>query len=278
MAVNPFPGVEVHHRGGHYATLDAGAQAVAWQPPGQNPVLWLSPLASFEPGRAVRGGVPVVFPWFGAGPSGDRRPAHGFARTAIWRRDRVTNELAASGHLDVKHSLDEADFDSAPFDAELTTSISPDHVEVSLRVTNTGTDRFTYEEALHTYLSVSSVGQVAVDGLAGCAYLDKVDGAGPDEAVQAGPVRFAGEVDRVYRHTTDAVVSDPGWGREIHVGKRGSANTVIWNPGPTKGRALGDVGPNWSGFVCVEAGNVRDAAIDLAPGDVHILSQTIRLA
>ncbi len=250
---------------------------LAWTPPGQNPVLWLSPLASFEPGVAVRGGVPVVFPWFGAGESGDRSPSHGFARTAAWQREEVVNELAASGPLLVRHRLDATGRDSAPFVAELTSRFTPERLEVTLTVTNPGAEPFRYEEALHTYVAVSDVAEVAVDGLDGCGYLDKVDG-GPEEVVQAGAVRFAGEVDRVYRHDGDAVITDPGWGRQVVVGKSGSANTVIWNPGAAKGAALADVGPNWPGFVCVEAGNVRDAAIELAPGDQHSLAQVLRLS
>lgn len=277
MPERPFPGVEVRHGGGHYAALDAGAQAIVWRPPEQNPVLWLSPLASFEPGVAVRGGVPVVFPWFGAGVDADRTPSHGFARTATWRREAVVNELAASGRLVVRHTLTEVGHDSAPFTAELTTSFAPDEFTTSLRVSNTGPDPFTYEEALHTYLAVSGIDQVWIDGLAGCPYLDKADGAGPDEVAQTGSVRFAGEVDRVYRHTGDAVVADPGWAREIHLAKQGSANTVIWNPGPEKGSALADVGRYWPAFVCVEAGNVRDRAITLSPGEEHILTQTLHL-
>ncbi|PKQ22238.1 MAG: D-hexose-6-phosphate mutarotase [Actinobacteria bacterium HGW-Actinobacteria-5] len=277
MPENAFPGVEVHFTGGEYAALDVGAQAIAWTPPEQNAVLWLSPLATFEPGAALRGGVPVVFPWFGAGPSGDRTPSHGFARTAAWRREAVLNELATSGRLVVRYSLNEAGLDSAPFTAELTLSFAPGQFEVSLRVVNTGPEVFRYEEALHTYFAVSGIDAVRVDGLAGCAYLDKAAGGGADEIVQAGSVRFTGEVDRVYRHGGDAVIVDPGWSREIVVGKQGSANTVVWNPGPVKGPALADVGLHWTDFVCVEAGNVRDAAIELAPGEEHILTQTIRL-
>ncbi len=277
MPENAFPGVEVHFAGGEYAALDVGAQATAWTPPEQNAVLWLSPLATFESGVALRGGVPVVFPWFGAGPSGDRTPSHGFARTAAWRRETVQNELGSSGRLVVRYSLNEAGLDSAPFTAELTLSFDPGQFEASLRVLNTGPGRFGYEEALHTYLAVSGINVVRVEGLNGCAYLDKADGSGPEEIVQAGSVSFTGEVDRVYRHGGDAVVVDPGWGREIEVGKQGSANTVVWNPGPVKGPALADVGPHWTDFVCVEAGNVRDAAIELAPGEEHILTQTIRL-
>ena len=277
MPESSFPGVEVPSAGGVYAARDVGAQATAWTPPEQNAVLWLSPLATFESGVALRGGVPVVFPWFGAGPSGDRTPSHGFARTAAWRRETVQNELGRSGRLVVRYSLNEAGLDSAPFTAELTLSFDPGQFEASLRVLNTGPGRFGYEEALHTYLAVSGINVVRVEGLNGCAYLDKRDGSGPEEIVQAGSVSFTGEVDRVYRHGGDAVVVDPGWGREIEVGKQGSANTVVWNPGPVKGPALADVGPHWTDFVCVEAGNVRDAAIELAPGEEHILTQTIRL-
>jgi glucose-6-phosphate 1-epimerase len=278
MPSAPFPGIETFHRGDHYAVLDAGSQVLQWTPTGRNPVLWVSPLAVFEPGVAVRGGVPVIFPWFGGGPDGDRTPAHGFARTAAWRRTSVTNEVAASGRLEVRHELDASGRDSEPFGAELVAIFTPRTVSISLAVTNTGAGTFRYEEALHTYLAVSDVAQVAVDGLDGCRFLDKADGAGPDETVQAGPVRFDGEVDRIYRHTGAAVLDDPGWSRQVHVAKEGSANTVVWNPGERKGSALADVGPTWPGFVCIEAGNVRDAAVELGPGERHILTQTIALS
>ena len=114
-----FPGVQIHHKGGTYAVLDAGAHVLNWTPPGQQPVLWESPLARFEPGVAVRGGVPVIFPWFSAGLTGDRTPAHGFARTANWVRESVTDDVATTGRLQVVHSLTADGFDSAPFVARL---------------------------------------------------------------------------------------------------------------------------------------------------------------
>ena len=272
-----FPGVEAHFRGGHYSVLDAGAHVLAWTPPSQVPVLWVSPLARFEPGVAVRGGIPVVFPWFGAGISGDRTPAHGFARTAAWERRGVTSDRSGAGRFEVRHTLTADDFDSPPFSAELVSEFTPDQLQVSLTVTNTGEADFTYEEALHTYLAVDDISRVGLDGLDGCQYLDKAAGAEPVQATQAGSVRFSGEVDRLYAHTGDVVVDDPGWGRRILVGKSGSATTVVWNPGATKGAALADVGSNWGGFVCVEAANVGDGAIRLTQGESHILTQRLRL-
>ena len=275
MPESSFPGVQVRHRGGDYAVLDPGAHVVAWTPREQLPVIWMSPLAVFEPGVAVRGGVPVVFPWFGAGPGGDRRPSHGFARTAAWERSGLVDEVAVAGRLQVRHRLTSDGFESAPFSAELVSEFTRDHLRVSLAVTNTGTSAFTYEEALHTYLAVSDVARISLEGLDGCPYSDKVD---VTEQVQAGPVRLAGETDRIYAHTGEVVLDDPEWSRRVGVSKDGSAHTVVWNPGATRGAALADVGTYWSDFVCVEAANTGPAAITVLPDETHILTQTLRLA
>jgi glucose-6-phosphate 1-epimerase len=269
-----FPGVETHYQGSHYAVLDAGAHVLAWTPREQVPVLWVSPLAVFEPGVAVRGGVPVVFPWFGAGPSGDRTPAHGFARTAAWERVGLVDEVAANGRLEVRHRLTSEGFDSSPFSAELVSEFARDHLRVSLSVTNTGTADFSYEEALHTYLAVSDVARISLEGLDGCSYIDKVDGG---ERVQAGPVRFTGETDRLYSHTGDVVVDDPDWCRKIRVSKEGSAVTVVWNPGAARGASLSDVAQYWPGFVCVEAANSGDRTITVPSGETHTLTQMLQL-
>ncbi len=269
-----FPGVETHSPGGHYAVLDAGAHVLAWTPRDQVPVLWVSPLASFEPNVAVRGGVPVVFPWFGGGPNNDRRPMHGFARTATWQRVRVSDDVATTGRLEVRHRLTADGFDSAPFSADLVSEFTRDHLRVSLEVTNTGTADFSYEEALHTYLAVSDVARISLDGLDGCGYVDK---AGGGERVQAGAVRFTGETDRLYSHAGDVVVEDPDRSRRIRVSKQGSATTVVWNPGAARAASMSDVGQYWSGFVCVEAANTGARIVTIPPDGTHTLAQTLDL-
>lgn len=269
-----FPGIETHYKGGHHAVLDAGAHVLAWTPHDQVPVLWVSPLTVFEPGVPVRGGIPVVFPWFGAGAKGDRTPAHGFARTAEWERVGLVDDLVATGRLEVRHRLTSEGFDSAPFSAELVSEFTRDHLRVSLSVTNTGTADFSYEEALHTYLAVSDVARISLEGLDGYSYIDKVDGG---EQVQAGPVRFTGETDRLYSHTGDVVVDDPDWSRKIRVSKEGSAITVVWNPGAARGASMSDVAQYWPGFVCVEAANTGDRTITVPSGETHILAQQLHL-
>ncbi len=130
-------------------------------------MLWVSPLATFEPGVAVRGGIPVIFPWFGSGAAGDRTPAHGFARTAEWERTGLVDDLVETGRLEVRHRLTSDGFASAPFSAELVSEFTLQHLRVSLTVTNTGSADFTYEEALHTYFAVSDVARISIEGLDG---------------------------------------------------------------------------------------------------------------
>lgn len=285
MPVSAFPGIETHFNGRDYGVLDVGAQPIAWTPAGQLPVLWLSPLADFEPGKGVRGGVPVVFPWFGNGPDGDRRPKHGFARTAAWRRVHVTENVASAGQLVARYELGPDDLDHActspvasewPFAAELVASLTDAALTVSLTVTNTGTEPITYEEALHTYLKVCDVSRISITGLEGCSYTDTVGGT-LARGLQTEPLRFEGEVDRIYDCAGSVVVDDPGFSRRIRVTAHGAANTVVWNPGRALGTSMADVGQYWSEFVCVESGNVRSSAVRLSAGEQHTLSQHVGL-
>src|SRR5262245_60139056 len=66
-----------------------GAQVTYWQPQGARPVLFTSPNSSFTPDHAIRGGVPVIFPWFGPKADAPAAPQHGFARIAPWRLEAV---------------------------------------------------------------------------------------------------------------------------------------------------------------------------------------------
>jgi D-hexose-6-phosphate mutarotase len=141
---------------------------------------------------------------------------------------------------------------------------------MTLTVTNTSGEPWTYEEALHTYLAVGDVTAASVSGLEGAPYLDKTDSMArkrhPQEAM-----RIRGEVDRIFvGHTGVCVVDDPALKRRLRVDKRGSATTVVWNPGTDRARALPDLGDDeWMGMVCVESANVGDDAVTLAPGASH---------
>ncbi|MBX9244870.1 D-hexose-6-phosphate mutarotase [Actinotalea ferrariae] len=251
-----------------------GAQVTSWTPRGGAPVLWCSDRTRLEPGAAVRGGVPLCFPWFGAHPTDPSAPSHGFARVSTWQ---LLGAEEAGDEVVVRLGLsdDGATRVSAwphRFSAVCTVTVGR-QLTVALAVTNEDDVDVEVTQALHTYLAVRDVRTTSVTGLEGVPYRDKPSG-GTEMPGSADPVRFDGETDRVYLGTTGTTVVDDGT-RRLLVGKAGSATTVVWNPGPERGAALGDVGAAWPGFVCVEAANAGPDTVRLAPGRSHELSTTV---
>ena len=255
-----------------------GAHVTGWQPRGEAPVLWLSALSAFEPGRPIRGGIPICFPWFGPHAADASRPPHGFVRLAPWTLERVTREadtvtatlaLAVAADREPLWPHTAALRLEASFGRELT---------VAFTVENRGTTPCPVAEALHTYVAVGDIRQVTLEGLAGTPYVDKVQG-GVRAVQDAAPLAFAGETDRPYLGTDAAVtIVDPVRARRIVVEKEGSRTTVVWNPWIAKARAMPDFGDDeWPAMVCVEAANALDDAFTLAPGAAHTLRTRLRV-
>ena len=256
-----------------------GAHVAQWTPRGQKPVLFLSSTSQFAPGKAIRGGIPVIFPWFGARSGGRPGPAHGFARTATWTLE--STRLSGDGGVEVTMSLGPDEATSAlgfgAFHARCRVVVGTAlHVELEFR--NDAAEPVLYEDALHTYLAVSGIQDASVTGLEGTTYLDKTDGFSrkvqPDE-----PVICTRETDQVHLDTAaTCVVHDAGWDRRIVVEKTGSRSTIVWTPWSGKAAAMADMGPGeWERMLCVESGNAADNAFTLAPGETHTLTATIRV-
>jgi len=242
-----------------------GAHLTQWQPRGAKPVLFMSEKSWFEPGKPIRGGVPVCFPWFGPRPDS---PAHGFARISSW--DLVSCAVQPDGAVRAAFQLG-----SDESTIGLTFTIGGT-LEMDLEVRSKAA--FTFEEALHTYFAVADVRQVSVDGLANTDYLDKVD-AFKRKTQSPEPIRIAGETDRVYLNTrTTCTVHDPGLGRTLTIEKEGSGTTVVWNPWIAKAKAMPDFGDDeWPQMICVETANVGDGAVRLDAGGSHRMSVRIRV-
>lgn len=242
-----------------------GAQAMEYVPAGAAPVLWMSRESYFEPGRPIRGGVPVCFPWFGPNEKDFSLPSHGLARTAVW-------DLASAGKL--PGGEDELVFrwSSSWWDAALRAVVGP-ALELTLEIANVSEKPRMFEEALHSYFRVSDIESVSVSGLEGCKYTDKLtDSTAADGSV----LRIDREVDRIYRSSGVCVIADERAGREIVVKKRNSFSTVVWNPWVEKSRRMPDFGDReYRSMLCVESGNVKIDAITLAPGETHSLSVKI---
>ena len=251
-----------------------GAQLIDWVPRGQAPVIWLSGDARFVDGKSARGGVPVCWPWFGPHATESGYPAHGYARGAPWQ---VIGSRRAQGNAGTGLSLRLQRSDRLhamwPHDCDLEIHISvAETLAMELVTRNTGSIAVSISEALHTYFSVSDVRRIAVQGLDGCAYLDKVDDG--TRCTQQGPVTFTAETDRIYLHAAgDCLIDDPGLSRRIRIRKQGSASTVVWNPWVDKAARLGDMGDDgYLHMVCVESGNVADDTVTIAAGEQHRIS------
>lgn len=246
-----------------------GAHVTRWKPAGTDEVLFVSKQADFAEGRAIRGGVPVCFPWFGPHPSDPTAPAHGLARTIPWELQRTVQ-----------------DGDNVAL--ELTTTLGPLHAHyrasfghtltLSLTAANRGPETQTITEALHTYLAVADARHVHVTGLGGATYQDKT--RDNQRFIQDEPdLRLLGETDRVYLDTdATCVLHDPGRQRRIIVAKQGSRSTVIWNIGPEKVTNMNDMADDeWPRYCCIETANALDNVVTLEPGTSHTLTQIIRV-
>jgi glucose-6-phosphate 1-epimerase len=252
-----------------------GAHLASFRTSEHGELLWASECAVYAPGKAIRGGVPICFPWFGAHPAHSYLPAHGFARTREFRfegsevrGDNVVAELSLSS------SEDTLPFFPHAFTARLRLTIGRE-LSVAFEVENTGADAFDYELALHTYLGVSDVRNVEVSGLGDAIYDDKVSG---ERALRQGrePLRFTGETDRVYDSSARVTVLDLARKRRLVIDKTCSATTVVWNPWIDKAKRMADFGDDeWPGMLCIEAANTGARRISLPPESRHTTTTII---
>jgi glucose-6-phosphate 1-epimerase len=256
------------------SVLDHGAHVMSWAPREHGPVVFTSTAAVYAEDTAIRGGVPVCFPWFGPGREPGAPYGHGFARTTTWRQ--VASEVAGDAQTVSYRLTDEDatdDYWPHAYEAVLTARFGA-ALTISLTVTNRGGETLSYEAALHTYLCVDDIARVRIEGLDGVDYVDKT--ADGQVRRQEGPVSFVGETDRVYASPGPVRVLDPAGGRQVGVSTDGATHVVVWNPWEEKAAGLPDLREGeWRRFVCVEAGRVLDGAVVLAPGESHTLSTTI---
>lgn len=249
-----------------------GAHIATFQPRGEEPVIWLSPKAKFAPGKSIRGGVPICWPWFGPHKTDGKLPGHGYARTVPW--DVLETRALPDGSTFLHFGLIESDATRAQWPHASTVQLEVTvgkALRVELVTTNTGKAAFELGEALHTYFQISDVGNMTIRGLENCEYLDKVQDFA--RFTQKDGIVIESEVDRVYVNTTaDCVIEDKGLKRAIRIAKQGSKSTVVWNPWTEKAEKMGDFGPQLHrDMVCVESGNALENVVTLAPGETHRL-------
>jgi glucose-6-phosphate 1-epimerase len=252
-----------------------GGQVSSWKPAGAEEVFFVSSKTRWQEGTAIRGGVPICFPWFADRTEGPKSPAHGLVRTKPWRLEAITH---ADSNVTVALSTSADETTKKVWQGDyhlLFCATFGDQLRLELIVTNRGSLTFKFEEALHSYYRVGNVEKTKVRGLGGCTYVDKTDAR--KEKHQRGDVTLTGETDRVYRGTSSSVeIEDPVLRRRILVAKEDSRDTVVWNPWTQKAAAMADLGADeWRQFVCVETANVGDHGVTLGEVQAHTMTALI---
>lgn len=249
-----------------------GAQLLNWTPAGHMPVIFTSPKIVYQKGKALRGGIPLCWPWFGKHPEDSGKPSHGVARISTWQVAK-TEELE-DGTVRLLLALPPAD-DTLPSGAvmmeigeELIISLLTMDVKVPTK----------YSAAMHTYFAVSDYEQVAVTGLEELAFTEFADDAIPH---CEDPLLPAGHIDRIYHpvpEQQEISIHDPNWNRSIRISRAGSASCIVWNPGEQLAAGMGDLGAEASrGFLAVETGVVPAENILLRYGETHELTTRIQV-
>jgi len=242
-----------------------GAHVMSWKPVDEEEVLYLSPDVVFKEGKAIRGGIPVCWPWFNAHPADPEQPSHGLVRGRFWE---LLDAAEASSGVTLRFGIR-----VGIWNAEVTIKAG-EELEVALESKNVSETPIVVSGALHTYLGISDIGQVRVVGLDGCGYLDTV--GEPQMRKQKDDVVFGGEVDRIYGSSSRLLLVDDLSGRTILIEKSGSPSTVVWNPWVEKAAALDDMpDDDYQKFCCIEAAIANDRAEIVMPGASHVLMTRI---
>ena len=269
---NGFSYVEVKNSAATAKIALQGAHIFSFHPVGQEPLLWLSEVSDFEYQKAIRGGIPVCWPWFGFNKD-KSLPQHGFARTSLWEFvcSEEIDEKTTSLTLKLTCNDETLKIWAYKFELELHVVISEELI-VELKTTNIDDKEFEISQALHTYFAVSHISHVNIKGLDKKPYLDALTWK---MELQKGNITFSEEVDRVYQKVDGKIVLKDK-NREVHIKNEGSSSVVVWNPWIEKTKRMSAMRDDaYENFVCIESANAFDDAKILQPKATHTLVATI---
>jgi glucose-6-phosphate 1-epimerase len=244
-----------------------GAHVTHFQKNDASSVLFMSEKSRFQHDSPIRGGIPIILPWFG---NREGHAAHGFARLQDWELTKTTEAKGVvTAHFTMPQCAAAAEFPS--FSVEYIVTVAQSLV-CELRITNKSQQNFTFEDCLHTYFQVGDINQISVTGLKGAEYLDQMEGFARKTETN-DQIKIICETDRIYLNTKSTVeILDSKLKRKIRVAKSGSRSTVLWNPWIDKSRRMPDFGDEeFHNMVCVESCNVAENKRTLRAGETSSL-------
>ncbi|MGK7948048.1 MAG: D-hexose-6-phosphate mutarotase [Xenococcaceae cyanobacterium] len=268
-----FPFIEINNTMAKALISVYGGQVLSFQPVTEaEDLMFLSEKAYYQAGKAIKGGIPLCWPWFGADPEDNGRSSHGFARNQLWTV--LGTEITPGKETRVRLGL---------VDTEQTRKIWPNSFNLSLIITvgdrltlelitrNTGEQPFTITQAFHPYFKVGEISQVKVLGLEDTEYLDKVDNFQGKK--QTGVITITEEVDRIYTNVPNKlVIEDASFKRAIEITSEGNKTAVVWNPWSELSAKAADLeDSDYQRFICVETVNAAKDIVEISPNNEHRL-------
>ena len=252
-----------------------GAHLTSYRPHDNHEVLWMSDTAVYQTGKAIRGGIPLCWPWFGAHANNPDRAQHGYARTSPFSVLSTSADAQASSiilALDSAAAPYEEWQNSASLEVEIRLS---DSLWMEMRTTNQSDSTLTVSNALHTYFRISSRDRISIPDVTGLTYLDKPQHY--KKLQQTSAITINDEVDRVYLAPPMKVdLLDSGRQLTTSISSWGNHNLVIWNPGAANAKAMSDFDDQgFEQMLCIEPANALDQSINIKPGECHRLGQEI---
>ncbi|KAL0484121.1 glucose-6- phosphate 1-epimerase [Acrasis kona] len=264
-----------HQCGDTLKVLLYGATIISWVSGRER--LFLSSKAALDGSKAVRGGIPLVFPVFGKSNAGPTKelPQHGFARTSTWRLlSHKADSESTQVKLELSNDLISQDAHKLwPYAFNLI-DLKANSFVTSMEVQNKDKEPFDFNFLFHTYFAVNNISTVSVRGLNGAQYVDKKRDAANFEETEKD-VKISNETDRVYKSPsgpTQIVDEDC----TVDVQRDNLNDVVVWNPWENAAKNMGDFGPEdgWKKMLCIEAGSVSNWQ-NLGPGESWKGVQTV---
>lgn len=244
-----------------------GAQVLHYQQKQKPPLLWLSKANQFQSAKAIRGGIPLCFPWFGKHPTQADLPSHGFARQMDWHLQQAS-ENAQGHHLTFvlrDNAATRLLWDYA-FEAVMEIRLGA-QLEINFQVSNTDSQPFEFGFAWHSYFDIEDISQTQLTGLEGLAFLDQLLPEAGYSHADSQPVTFCAETDRIYQQAGGRYQIRSAQQAPIQIEAAKCSSVVVWNPWAEKAVRLGDMPEqSWKNMLCVECGQVGGANVHLEAG------------
>lgn len=255
-----LPAIQITAADGSQATVSLfGAHLLSWKTGDGKERLFVSAQTPLDGSKAIRGGVPVIFPQFNVRGPGLR---HGFARVSTWRLSASGGD---GGQSFLEFSLNQGDLapDHAQawphaFELTLRFTLHGDSLDARFTVHNSGAQAFPFGVALHTYYDVGHLAATSISGLQHVRYTDHHQNTREQEHTA---LHFTEKHDRMYQSTPALTLNTAN--ATLRLEQHGYDNWVVWNPGEDDARALVDLADDeYLRFVCIEPARIDQQQLD----------------